>query len=58
MKKFGWGFIGAGAIANRFMAGLMQVPDAYLAAVSSRTYEKAERLQANTMPRFISPLKS
>ncbi len=41
MKKFGWGFIGAGAIANRFMAGLMQVPDAYLAAVSSRTYEKA-----------------
>ena len=39
MKKFGWGFIGAGAIANRFMAGLMQVPDAYLAAVSSRTYE-------------------
>ncbi len=43
MKKFGWGFIGAGAIANRFMAGLMQVPDAYLAAVSSRTYERAER---------------
>ena len=41
MKKFGWGFIGAGAIANRFMAGLMQVPDAYLAAVSSRTYERA-----------------
>ncbi len=43
MKKFGWGFIGAGAIANRFMAGLMQVPDAYLAAVSSKTYERAKR---------------
>jgi dihydrodiol dehydrogenase / D-xylose 1-dehydrogenase (NADP) len=42
MKKIGWGFIGAGAIANRFMAGLVQVPDAYLAAVSSRTYEKAK----------------
>jgi len=42
MKKFGWGFIGTGAIANRFIEGLMQVPDAYLAAVSSRTYERAK----------------
>jgi dihydrodiol dehydrogenase / D-xylose 1-dehydrogenase (NADP) len=42
MKKIGWGFIGAGGIAERFMAGLVQVPDAYLAAVSSRTYERAK----------------
>ena len=42
MKKIGWGFIGAGAIANRIMKGLVQVPDAYLAAVSSRTYDRAK----------------
>ena len=29
-------------IAERFMAGLVQVPDAYLAAVSSSTYERAK----------------
>jgi len=42
MKKIGWGFIGAGGIAERFMRGLVQVPDAYLAAVTSRTYERAK----------------
>jgi len=42
MKKIGWGFIGAGGITERFMTGLLQVPDAYLAAVSSRTYERAK----------------
>ena len=42
MKKIGWGFIGAGSIANRFIKGLAQVPDAYLAAVSSRSYDKAK----------------
>jgi dihydrodiol dehydrogenase / D-xylose 1-dehydrogenase (NADP) len=42
MKKIGWGFIGAGAIANRVMPGFLQVPDAYLAAVYSRTYERAK----------------
>ncbi len=42
MKKTGWGFIGAGDIANRFMTGLIQVPDTYLAAAYSRTYARAK----------------
>jgi dihydrodiol dehydrogenase / D-xylose 1-dehydrogenase (NADP) len=42
MKKIGWGFIGAGSIANRFIKGLVQVPDAYLAAVASRSYDRAK----------------
>ncbi|NLN04671.1 MAG: Gfo/Idh/MocA family oxidoreductase [Clostridiaceae bacterium] len=41
-EKIGWGFIGAGGITNRFIKGLVQVPDAYLAAVASRTEEKAK----------------
>lgn len=41
-NKIGWGFIGAGGITNRFIKGLQEVPDAYLAAVASRTSEKAK----------------
>ncbi|MDP2891605.1 MAG: Gfo/Idh/MocA family oxidoreductase [Bacillota bacterium] len=40
--KIGWGFIGAGHISHRFIKGLLEVPDAYLAAVGSRAEGKAE----------------
>lgn len=46
-EKIGWGFIGAGSIANRFIKGLLQVPDAYLAAVASRSAEKAKAFAEN-----------
>ncbi len=41
-KKTGWAIIGPGSIANRFMNGLVQVPDAYLAAVGSRDSSKGD----------------
>jgi len=40
--KIGWGFIGAGSIANRFIKDLQMVPEAYLAAVASRNFENAK----------------
>ena len=40
--KIGWGFIGAGNITNRFIKGLNEVPDAYLAAIASRNYDNAK----------------
>ncbi len=45
-QKIGWGFIGAGGITNRFINGMAKVPDAYLAAVGSRTEAKARTLAA------------
>jgi predicted dehydrogenase len=44
--RIGWGFLGAGSIANRFMSGLKEVDDGYLAAVGSRTEGKAEAFTA------------
>ncbi|BDI32823.1 oxidoreductase [Capsulimonas corticalis] len=40
--KFRWGIIGLGSIAGQFATGLQSVPDAELAAVASRTQEKAD----------------
>jgi dihydrodiol dehydrogenase / D-xylose 1-dehydrogenase (NADP) len=41
MKRFGWGFAGLGSIAHRFMRDLPLCPNARLAAVASRSAEKA-----------------
>ena len=40
--KFRWGILGLGSIAGQFAAGLQSVPDAELAAVASRTQDKAD----------------
>lgn len=41
MKQYGWGIIGLGSIARRFMNDLPRCPQARLAAVASRSMEKA-----------------
>lgn len=41
MKKYRWGIIGAGWIANRFAEDLSLLPDAELAAIASRSKERA-----------------
>jgi dihydrodiol dehydrogenase / D-xylose 1-dehydrogenase (NADP) len=40
-KQYGWGILGLGSIANRFMSGLCLSPRARLAAVASRSPEKS-----------------
>ena len=40
-KQYGWGILGPGSIAGRFMTGLSLVPGARLAAVASRSGDKA-----------------
>jgi len=42
-SKFRWGIIGLGSIANKFASGLQAIPDAELAAVASRSQEKADQ---------------
>ncbi|HBQ65208.1 MAG TPA: dehydrogenase [Clostridiales bacterium] len=44
--RIGWGFIGAGGIAGRFMSGMQQVPEAALVAVGSKTPGKGEAFTA------------
>ena len=44
MDKVRWGFLGAGSIANRLGEGLMQVADAELLAVGSRTADRRQAL--------------
>ena len=44
MDKVRWGFLGAGSIANRLAEGLMQVDDAELLAVGSRTAGRRQAL--------------
>ena len=44
MDKVRWGFLGAGSIANRLGEGLMQVDDAELLAVGSRTADRRQAL--------------
>jgi len=41
MKQYGWGILGPGSIATRFMNDLVRCPQAKLAAVASRDTEKA-----------------
>ena len=41
MKTYGWGIIGLGGIAHRFMNDLPRCPQARLAAVASRSADKA-----------------
>ena len=41
MKQYGWGILGPGSIATRFMNDLPRCPQARLAAVASRDPEKA-----------------
>jgi dihydrodiol dehydrogenase / D-xylose 1-dehydrogenase (NADP) len=41
-EKTGWGFIGAGSIANRLIRDLERLPDSRLAAVASRSFDKAK----------------
>ncbi len=42
MKQYGWGILGPGSIAKRFMNDLPRCPQARLAAVASRDPEKAQ----------------
>ena len=42
-SRFRWGIIGLGNIANSFATGLQAAPDAELAAVASRTQDKADQ---------------
>ena len=44
--KFRWGILAPGAIAHKFAAGIQALPDAELAAVGSRTLEKAQAFAA------------
>ena len=46
MRKVRWGLLGAGQLLDRWMKGFMQVEDAEVAAVASRTLETA-RIQAS-----------
>jgi predicted dehydrogenase len=46
MKKYKWGIIGPGNIANKFVEGLKILPNAELYAVASRTWEKAESFKS------------
>ena len=41
MKQYGWGILGPGSIATRFLNDLVRCPQARLAAVASRDAEKA-----------------
>ena len=41
-KKTGWGFVGAGSIANRMIRDLEKIPDGRLSAVASRSFDKAK----------------
>ncbi|HEY4193314.1 MAG TPA: Gfo/Idh/MocA family oxidoreductase [Mesorhizobium sp.] len=43
---FGWGIVGTGAIARQFAADLTHAPGAHIAAVHSRSPEKAEAFRA------------
>ena len=45
-QSFGWGIMGTGAIAGLFAADLRLLPQARLAAVQSRSREKAEGFAA------------
>lgn len=42
MKQFGWGIVGPGAIAHRFMNDLPRCPRARLQAVSSRSADRSQ----------------
>ena len=42
MKQYGWGILGPGSIATRFMNDLVRCPQATLAAVASRDADKAK----------------
>ena len=44
MKKTRWGLLGAGVLLERWMNGFMQVEDAEVAAIASRTPETARRM--------------
>jgi predicted dehydrogenase len=44
--KFRWGILAPGTIAHKFAAGVQSLPDAELAAVGSRTLEKAQAFAA------------
>ncbi len=44
MKKTRWGLLGAGYLLERWMKGFVQVEDAEIAAVASRTLETARRM--------------
>ena len=46
-RKIRWGLLGAGNILHRWMKGVRQVEDMEIAAVSSRTKERAQ-LMAET----------
>ena len=58
-KKFRWGIIGLGSIANKFASGLQAVPDAELSAVASRSQEKADQFgdRYNASKRYGSYLR-
>jgi dihydrodiol dehydrogenase / D-xylose 1-dehydrogenase (NADP) len=45
-EKIRWGILGAGSIAHKFAAGLQVLPDAVLAAVGSRSRDKAAEFAA------------
>ncbi len=44
MKKIRWGFLGAGILLERWMKGFLQVEDAEIAAIASRTPQTARRM--------------
>ncbi len=44
MEKIRWGFLGAGFLLNRWMKGFMQVEDAEIAAIASRTIDTARSM--------------
>ncbi len=46
MKQYGWGILGPGAIATRFVNDLRHCPQARLAAVASRDADKAAHFAA------------
>jgi predicted dehydrogenase len=45
-KSIGWGILGPGRIAEKFCADLHLVPDAHVAAVGSRSTERADEFAA------------
>jgi predicted dehydrogenase len=45
-KSFGWGIMGLGNIAAKFAAGVADAPGAHIAAVGSRSQEKADEFGA------------
>nr|MCR4804197.1 Gfo/Idh/MocA family oxidoreductase [Clostridia bacterium] len=44
MKKTRWGLLGAGRLLERSMNGFLQVEDAEIAAIASRTQETAQKM--------------